>query len=302
VLPEEPENSYRDPRWITGSDAHWTVGTKGAGAFDLRIWDDGTANLNDTNGQWFTSNNIAFVFVSSLGTSTKFPYMFLDDTIASLISDTGFMAGGYIGQIVKLSAPNFAKPTVSGLKSGADLAAALATTLPPEAVNEYKMVDMQNIPDSAKQQDQRLIDTTSNCWFQNNTSTGDTSHYRTDIDADEFRFAVIDTGNIIMLANGTWFTVNNTFLRITHLNGYVADYLYAVADGTLYLDSYMAYERGEFRMFEKYDNNGGLFPYDCVSSCSKELDKGANASFYANQGAKGKSTFVPALCPAGGCP
>jgi hypothetical protein len=165
------------------------------------------------------------------------------------------------------------------------------------------MVDMQNIPDSAKAQDPRLIDTTTNCWFQNNINAGGTHNYRKDIDADEFRFAVIDGGNIVMLANGKWWTVNNTFLHIEHSTGYVAEYLYALtSDGYFFHDSYMAYERADFRMFQKYDNATGNFPPTCISdSCSKELAKGAAASLYSKQGDTGKSTFVPAPCPAAGC-
>jgi hypothetical protein len=171
------------------------------------------------------------------------------------------------------------------------------------AGDDYKMVDMENIPESAKKQDPRLIDTATNCWFQNNQSAGGTHNYRKDVDADEFRFAVIDGGQIIMLANGSWFTVNNTLLRITHSKGYTADYLYAVtSDGYFMHDSFMGYERGDFRMFQKYDNAGGKFPATCINdSCSKELAKGAAASLYANQGDTGKSTFVPAKCPADGC-
>jgi hypothetical protein len=67
-------------------------------------------------------------------------------------------------------------------------------------------------------------------------------------------------------------------------------------------NSFMAYERADFRMFQKYDNAGGKFPATCINdSCSKELAKGAAASLYANQGDTGKSTFVPAKCPASGC-
>ena len=62
-----------------------------------------------------------------------------------------------------------------------------------------------------------------------------------------------------MLANGKWFTVNNTFLRITHSTGYTTDYLYAVtSDGTFYHDSYQAYERADFRMFQKKANSAYL--------------------------------------------
>ena len=295
VLSGEPENSYRDPRWVTGSDAKWTTGSIAVGKFDLQTWDDGTAIMNGKNGQWFTSNNIAFVFVPSSGSSVKYPYMFLDANQGSVISDAGFM-NGFIGRFQTTAlTSSTAKPTIAGLKSGADLAAA--------AGDDYKMVDMVNIPESAKKQDPRLIDTTSNCWFQNNINAGGTHNYRKDIDADEFRLAVIDKGQIVMLANGKWFTVNNTFLHIEHSDGYVAEYLYALtSDGYFFHDSYMGYERADFRMFQKYSNTTGDFPSTCINdSCSKELAKGAASSLYSKQGDTGKSTFVPAPCPADGC-
>jgi hypothetical protein len=290
-LGDEPVNSYRDPRWVTGSDAHWTVGASGIGQFDLRVWEDGTARFGSKDGQWFTSNNIAFVFVPSSGSSVKFPYIFLDATQGSVISDTSFMSGGYIGRIVKESASNYAEPTISGLKSGAELAAA--------AGDDYKMVDMVNIPESARQQDPRLLDGPDQGWFQDNTNAGGLHHYRKDIDPDEFRFTV-NQGQMIMLANGAWFTVNNTFLRVTHSTGYTCDYLYAVtSDGTFYHDSYQAYERADFRMF-KLKSNGDTFPASCGSHCSSEIPKGEGPSLYANMD-NGYSTFVPAPCPTGGC-
>jgi formylglycine-generating enzyme required for sulfatase activity len=291
VIGAEPENSYRDPRWITGSDAHWTTGSIAVGSFDLRVWDDGTARLGSTNGQWFTSNNIAFVFVPSSGSSIKFPYIFLDATQGSLISETSFMSGGYVGRILKESASNYAKPTISGLKSGAELAAAAGAN--------YRMVDMVNIPDSAKQQDSRLLDGPDQCWFQDNTSAGGLHHYRKDVDPDEFRFTV-NQGQAVMLANGKWFTVNNTFLRITHSPGYTTDYLYAVtSDGYFFHDSFQAYERADFRMFQKKANSS-TFPASCGSQCSSEIPKGQAASLYASL-ANGNSTFVPAPCPTNGC-
>jgi hypothetical protein len=288
---DEPVNSYRDPRWITGSDAHWTTGATAIGTFDLRVWEDGTAKFGNTDGQWFTSNNIAFVFVPSSGSPRKYPYIFLDDTQGSLISDLGFMNGGYIGRIEKVSADSVAQPTIAGLQSGAELAAA--------AGPEYAMVDMVNIPESAKEQDPRLIDGPGQCWFQDNTGVGGLHHYRKDVDPEEFRFTV-NQGQMIILANGNWFTVGNTFLRITHSTGYTTDYLYAVtSDGTFYHNSYQAYERADFRMFQPKSNSES-FPESCGTHCSSEIPMGEGASLYANQ-EEGRSTFVPAPCPPEGC-
>jgi len=290
VIGDEPENSYRDPRWITGSDAHWTSSSEW-GNFDLRVWEDGTARMGRNDGQWFTSNNIAFVFVSSSGARTAYPYIFLDDKQGSVLSDAGFMSGGYIGRIEKTAADSVEKPALSGLQSGAELAAA--------AGDNFKMVDMVNIPESARGQDPRLLDGPDQGWFQDNTSNGGVHHYRKDVDPDEFRFTV-NQGSEVMLANGAWFTVNDTFLRITHSSGYTCDYLYAVdANGTFYHNSFQGYERADFRMFQ-LKSNSDTFPASCGSHCSSEIPKGQEASFYATQEV-GQSTFVPAPCPAGGC-
>jgi hypothetical protein len=220
--------------------------------------------------------------------------MFLDCSQGSVISDAGFMTG-LIGRFQKTTATGVTKPTITGLKSGEELATAAGA--------DFKMVDMENIPESAKKQDSRLIDTTSDCWFQNNKDAGGTHNYRKDIDADEFRFAVIDKGQIVILASGKWWTLNNTFLHVEHSDGYVAEYLYALtSDGYFLHDSFMAYERADFRLFQKYSNTTGTFPPTCISdSCSKELAKGAASSLYSKQGDTGKSTFTPAKCPAGGC-
>jgi hypothetical protein len=137
---------------------------------------------------------------------------------------------GFIGRFQTTSlTSSTTKPTIPNLKSGADLAAAVGP--------DYKMIDMQNIPDSAKAQDPRLL-------------------------------------------------------------------LYVItSDGSYYFhDSYMAYGRADFRMFQPYTDDGGQFPSTCINtSCSTELPKGAAASLYSTQGNTGKSTFTPAPCPAAGC-
>jgi hypothetical protein len=299
-LGDEPENSYRDMRWVTGGDKRWSVptGATAIGSFDLRVWEDGTARLGSTAGQWFTSNNISFVFVPSSGSSRIYKYIFVTYKDASLISDLDFMAGGFIGRIIKEEATHVDKPTIAaGLKSGAELAAAAGA--------DYKMVDMVNIPASAKNQDSRLLDGGATMgWFQNNSSAGGVHHYRKDVDPDEFRFTVNQNNGRTMLANGAWFTVNNTFLRVTHSGGYTVDYLYAVtgtgSSATFYHNSFQGYERGDFRMFKK-ETNGDAWPKTtCGNICSEEIPKGLAASMYASMD-NGQSTFVPAKCPSGGC-
>jgi hypothetical protein len=104
---------------------------------------------------------------------------------------------------------------------------------------------------------------------------GGVHHYRKDVDRDEFRFTVNQGTNRTMLANGSWFTINNVFLRITHSSGYTTDYLYAVdSDGTFYHDSFQAYERGDFRMFKKTANGSDTFAATCGNICSDEIPKG----------------------------
>jgi hypothetical protein len=194
---------------------------------------------------------------------------------------------------VKESTNQYEKPTISSLQSGGQLAAA--------AGDNYKMVDMVNIPASARKQDPRLLDGPDHGWFQDNRSAGGIHHYRKDVDPDEFRFTVNQGSSRVMLANGSWFTVNNTFLRITHSDGYTADYLYAVDNtGKFFHNSFMGYERGDFRMFSKSENNSDVFRATCGSICEGEIPKGEGSSLYSRMD-NGKSTFVPAPCPLGGC-
>jgi len=299
----EPVNSYRDPRWVTGDDAQWEASGQMAEAglsFNLRVWEDGTARMGSgygqyttfTNGQWFTSNNIAFVFVPSSGNSglTKLAYIFLNELEGSLI------ANSYTGRIAK-KASTYAKPTISGLKSGEELAKAQTTF-----ATEFAMVDMENIPAAAKGQDTRLLDGPDTGWFQHNV--GSAHHYRKDVDLDEFRFTVNQNNGRTMLANGTWFTVNNTFLRVTHKDGYSCDYLYLITSGgQFYHNSFMGYERGDFRSFTKTPNGHNNFKSCGADICIDEIPKGLAVSAYAPGGYmdNGHSTFVPAKCPPGGC-
>jgi hypothetical protein len=298
----EPANSYRDMRWVTGSDSKWSTptGATAIGSFELRVWEDGTARFGRNDGQWFTSNNITFVFVPNSGSIVRFAYIFLDEVQGSLITDQDFnwqTNAGYVGRIVKELVDNYAKPSVSGLKSGEELARAQA-----DFNDSYKMVDMVNMPESARQQDERLLDGPNQGWFQDNRSAGGVHHYRKDVDLDEFRFTVNQGTSRTMLANGTWFTINNTFLRVTHKDGYVAEYLYAVTPGeTFYHNSFMGYERADFRMFKKTENGSSTFKNTCGSICEDEIPKNGSASMYSSMGAKGQSTFVPAPCPSGGC-
>jgi len=303
VLGSEPANSYRDPRWVTGDNSKWTKGAgTTVGTLDLKVWADGTAQFGSTNGQWFTSNNITFVFVPNSGSIIRLAYIFLSETEGALIPVTANMGytGGYIGKIAKVAATN-TKPSVS-LESSAEALAKKQSNFE----TDYKMVDMTNIPASAQKQDPRIMDEDTpdaalKGWFQDNTSAGGVHHYRKDVDPSEFRFTVNQNNGRTVLANGTWFTVNNTFLRIKHKDGYVAEYLYSVTpDGTFFHNSFMGYERADFRMFKK-NTNASWPTTTCGNICKEEIPKGLAQSMYSSQGAKGKSTFVPAPCPSGGC-
>ncbi|MCL2689538.1 MAG: SUMF1/EgtB/PvdO family nonheme iron enzyme [Chitinispirillia bacterium] len=324
----EPENSYRDMRWVTGSDARWRMGST-----DLRIWADGTARLGTTNGQWFTSNNINLVFVPSPGqgggfgpapTLTRYSYIFLNESDGSFLS-TGM---GGSGRMTRGAADHLAKPTVTGLMSGEELARSQ-----PDFETLYKMVDMVNMPQSIRGQDSRLLDGPDSGWMQINT--GSTHHYRKDVDPDEFRFIVSGA----LLANGSWFTVNNTFLRITYTGFYQnctwgcpgggfgcgvgnmvqtcvdtdrplvyeVDYLYNItSSGQFFHNSFMGYERGDMRVFTKMANSDSRIAA-IASQCQRcvgEIPKGQGVSMYGPGGFMedvGASTFVPAPCPAGGC-
>ncbi|MDR2578480.1 MAG: SUMF1/EgtB/PvdO family nonheme iron enzyme [Chitinispirillales bacterium] len=314
----EPVNSYRDMRWITGSDARW-IGGMGMPT-EFRLWEDGTATMTTNfgtarviNGQWFTSNNITLMFVPTPGqggfgpapTITRYAYIFLNETDASFIST----AGG-AGRLVKEAATGVTKPVIAGLMTGRELARSM-----DDYETDFKMIDMVNIPQSARGQDERLFDGPDHGWLQINR--GSAHHYRKDVDADEFRFVVSGA----MLANGEWFTVNNSFLRIinritcpwnvnppdTRCNydaaPYVTDYLYVVTSSGVFMhNSFMGYERGDFRSFTRLSNDHAdiaAIANQC-SRCVGEIPKGQAGSFYRTSD-NGQSTFVPAPCPAGGC-
>jgi len=309
----EPVNSYRDPRWVTGSNARWS-------GINLMVWEDGTARLgttNATNGQWFTSNNINLVFipnnVSANSPVRRYAYIFLDEGVGTYLSPPAGNMGGMnmvmSGRIEKEAVGSIDKPAISNLRRGEDLARTM------DDFNTYhKMVDMANMSTwAAGQQDERLLDGPNHGWLQINV--GSAHHYRKDIDSDEFRFMVSGT----MLANGSWFTVNNTFLRVTHPGTgnnpqpYVVDYLYVITpDGNRFNhNSFMGYERGDMRVFTRMPNDTSFISTnwpitpptswnDGLGYGREEIPKSRAASMYASN-ARGASTFIPAPCPEGGC-
>lgn len=284
----------------------WEHGSIAMGQFTLHAWEDGTARLTSSygggavNGQWFSSNNMSLVFVPSSGSGRRvYKYIFQDPRQCAIISDERWMNGGFVGRIVKMPvASPVSKPSVSGLMSGEELAKSQ-----PDYNDYFVRYDFANLPESAKKKDGRLLDGPNYGWFQDNSTAGGVHHYRKDIDSDNFRFVVYQ-GNATNLAYGDWFTVNNTFLRITDpRNNYTSDYLYAITPGdTLYHNSYMGYEPGDFRMFGKKANNT-TFPCGTGAGCNSEISTSIGTSMYATGQwtTRGKSTFVPPPCPAGGC-
>jgi len=308
-------NSYRDTRWITGDEYEWGGGF---GNTIIKVWETGEAVMGmpmecswngcfggtccnngmmmvgGATGEWYTVNNMAFKIAPASDTATrpKFAYIFVSLDEVSVISAS---SGAPIGRLIKQPASrNVPKPAISSPRTVAQLATQA----------DDKMYDMSNIPMSARQQDERLLDGTGYGWWQENATAG-THKYRKDVDKDEFRFIVytpsnpeVDTTSSgVILANGTWFTVNNTFLRVTHpTSGYTVDYLYDVTGGstpTFYHVSFMGYERGDFRGLVKTANSS-------VKGYKHEIPKDQATSMY-NTMNNGHSTYEPPKCPAGGC-
>ena len=303
----EPENSYRDLRWVTGDDYEWRGGgnyTSGSiGESTFKLWADGAAvakvgfSGSTVQGQWYTVNNIALVIVPNSGSRYRWPYIFMSDSpgeeLISVISDKGF--NGFIGRLKKVpkTSGSPSKPSISNVQTPTQLAAANS----PADV----MIDMVNIPTSVQEKDSRLLDGANYGWFQDNTSMQATHHYRKDVDANSFRFAVLLSGNTNLLAGpGDWFTVGNTFLRVKNAqNGYTTEYLYTITtDGEFHHVSYQAYERGDFRMFKKTENSK-IFPRTTELPTTGTPVYNSNCEITAD--GCGKSTFVPAPCPSGGC-
>jgi len=299
------ENTYRDMRWVTGDDFEWGGGF---GNTILKVWEDGTATLGMpmscqfngcfngmccTNGmmmvggytgEWYSVNNFVFKIDSTAARTQsrmKFAYIFVNDDEVSVIPETG----NIIGRLEKRPATiNITKPAIPGTPLS-QLASA----------PEDRMWDMGSIPQEARGQDSRLFNNGAvEGWWQDNRQAGGTHFYRKDVDAESFRFIVYG-GNLndpgrpppasgSYLAGGPWFTVNNTFLRVTHSSGHVTDYLYTVnAEGRMYHVSFMDYERADFRQFMKTPNAD-------VISFTGEIPKDWRQGY-------GISTFEPAKMP-----
>jgi formylglycine-generating enzyme required for sulfatase activity len=260
---------FRDTRLITGNDEAWVYDmSEYAGqpmAYVLKIWENGAAKMSmvmtyngnqmvtdQASGQWYTLNSFSLNIVPNSGSAKKYIYYLIDGETMSMMPE-GDMPGRY----VRMSASEYSgiskvtAPTINSPKTPEQLA--------PSGYN----IDMSNPPKTGR--DQRLIEGPNNAWVQDNVAlqAGGTHRYRFDFDSEkDARFVVWDVGakpnpTSITLAKGEWFTVDNTFLRITAENGNKYDYLYTVtSDGkTYYHISYQVYEIGDFRMFEKVTND-----------------------------------------------
>jgi len=252
------KGTKRDDRLITGNDYAWVQEMSYQGqSFTsiLKIWDDGTAVMkpyygNNVSGEWATGNDFALYIMSSSGTRTKYIYY----VVSPNMEITLMTADGMPNRWEYRPAAN-----VSGASSVTKPNLPATPKNPDQIIPAGSVVDMSNPPTTGK--DQRLIVASrlgsDSVWMQDNVAlnAGGMHRYRFDYTPDTARFVVwIAAQNTsVTIASGKWFTIDNTFLRITGSNGRMYDYLYNVtADGrTHYHISFQGYERGDFRMFEK---------------------------------------------------
>jgi hypothetical protein len=244
-------------------------------AYVLKIWANGAARMTlimngtiydnpqmygyNVAGQWYTLNSFSLNIVPNSGEKTKWAYYLVSSDEMSIIGDANGNDGP-VGRFERMPvssypAANFTAPPISSPKA-VDL-------LVPANTNSCDSLDiMTNPPENY--QDNLLVEGTANGWWQNNASAGGTHHYRKDFNdkPNNARFVVYDLGanTSTRLAEGEWFTVGNTFLRIKQKDGsntYNFDYLYTVSkDGKNFRHiSFQEYEPGDFRMFAKTPNN-----------------------------------------------
>jgi len=256
--------SQRDKRLFNANGEAWVYeaeyqGTKFANV--LIIKENGTAlytqiingnrlNYNDVSGEWYSLNNFSLNIVSNSSTK-KYIYFIVDGDNMSMMPD-GDMPGRYVRMPLSqvAGASGITVPSVANQKP-------LNQLVPSNA----PIFDMSDPPTDGR--DSRLIEGANQAWLQDNVAlnAGGSHRYRFDFDSqNEVRFVVYDPPSSTTLAEGSWFTIGDNFLRITK-EGKNYDYLYTVTSNgnTYYHISFQPYEPGDFRMFEKV--NAGDVPY-----------------------------------------
>jgi hypothetical protein len=309
--------TYRDPRWITNDDYRWSGSFAGTMSFTMKLWDTGemviqTPGFPDRVGQWYSVSNLGIIFVENAGQETEkrmtLPYVFMTETYVTVINDVSFTGDGApIGRFEKVpeTGTPILKPEGLTLYEPAELAAA--------SKHDHTSYDLSNITAEMRGQDPRLIDGDGYGWWQ--TGGGGIHQYRKDFTPDSFRFVVYspafgsgtggaDKGygaNYLAQAN-SWYTVNDMLLVVGSGTS-VQHYLYTVTDDVSSVNvpgvttqqlmhiSYMDYEKGDQRIFERHTNK-------VIRGYSQDIPNGFAFSI-------GKTTFraAPAaetVCP-GGC-
>jgi len=288
----ENENPFRDSRLVTGDDFMWTGGFS---ARPMKLWESGEVTVAGfggggaaTVGQWYTVNNMALVIVQNSGARIQFAYMFMDYDLMTMFSDSSGMPSGRITLLPDTraaTASGRARPTIpEGLIRTPEYLAETST-------HDHSLVDMTNIPHSARGQDPRLLSPEGHGWWMGITQGG-THTYRKDVDEEEFRFVVYQTaGGSTMLSNGSWFTVNDVFLQVTHPNGYVTQYLYVVTPGTGTGSSSPGFSHISFQWYERGDSRTfRIHPNASITGHTNEIGKGQGVSIYASR-QDGQSSF-----------
>jgi formylglycine-generating enzyme required for sulfatase activity len=260
-IPPLGKGTTRDNRLVTGSDTAWVYEFNYggmSGAYVLKIWGNGAVQLSlimeingqryvtsQASGEWYTLNDFSLNIVStgSNRTTTTFPYFLITYDLMSIISEGGSIFGRFERMPVSTvaGASGVTAPTIPNTS--------LSTLVPANST-----FDMSNPPTTGR--DSRLIEGVSQAWLQDNVAlnAGGTHRYRFDFDTqDSALFVVYDAsqGSSVKLASGRWFTVGNTFLRITHRSGQTYDYLYTVNDTSFMHLSFQGYEPGDMRTFKK---------------------------------------------------
>jgi len=253
------KNTKRDDRLITGNDYAWVNETVWSGntfTSVLKIWDDGTAVMRNSMGQtvsgeWATGNDFSLYIMTSSGTRNKYIYYVVSPKMEITLMPENDMPNRWEYKPASDVNVSITKPSLSN-----------PPRTPDQIIPAGTVVDMDNPPKTGK--DQRLIVATSltagpQAWVQDNVAlgAGGTHRYRFDYTNDTARFVVWDPGmsTSVIISAGKWFTIDDTFLRITGSNGKTYDYLYNVTSGsdpTHYHISFQGYERGDFRMFKKF--------------------------------------------------